>query len=129
MDLKALWRLYECGCLHGFVRLKWGFLDQLLYVSSWRVGHLPKLWDVLPEAARTREILEVVLGSPPGWEEPWSRGLRVRILAVREGDIEVEYADSGERGFIQDYDVFAVRPSPREPAPPFPWPEGGSRVS
>ena len=52
-DLKSLWRFYEYGCLHRFVRLRWGFLDEGLWVN-WNVGRLPTLGELLDEETGTR---------------------------------------------------------------------------
>jgi hypothetical protein len=128
-DVKALWRLYEYGCLHGHVRLRWGFLDNV-YGVDWNVGHLPRLYRIFEEAEKTGQELEVVIGSPPGWEDPWARGIRVRVVKADRYSFEFDMYEFGGRAVFDEDDIFAVRPWTGEPAPSlFEWPEEGHRVS
>ncbi len=77
-DVKSLYALYEYGRLHGTVRLRWGFLDERI-LAPWVHPQEAMLYD-LERAALARNVpLEVVVGSPPGWGEPWSR---VRLAYV-----------------------------------------------
>jgi len=77
-DAKSLLWLYEYGRLHGAVRLRWGYLDEM-FVAPWvhwdenRLSHLCKL------AMELGVALEVVAGSAPGWAEPWSRLRRCTV--------------------------------------------------
>lgn len=80
-DLKALWRFYEYGRLHGFVCLRWGFLDELVGVN-WNVGGLPTVREVLAQALEEERWVEIVLGAAPGWSDPWSRGRTCRVVGV-----------------------------------------------
>jgi hypothetical protein len=80
-DLKALWRFYEYGCLHACVRLRWGFLDEIVPVG-WNVGRQPMAHEILVEAGRSGRLVEIVFGAAPGWEDPWSRGCLYRPLAL-----------------------------------------------
>ena len=130
-DLKALWRLYQYGCLHGEVRLEWGFLRECLGVG-WNIGRLPCLYEVIEEAVKTGDLLEAVLGrTAPGWEDPWSRGIRLRALkydwkaCYRE--FVAEYAETGERESIPFGEVAAIRPCPGDALPALPAPPSRAR--
>ncbi len=81
-DAKSLYAYYMYGRLHGHVRLRWGFLDDSLAVE-WRLPGEDSLHEILSQAERDRREVEVVVGSAPGWEEPWSR-MQVGLVR-REG--------------------------------------------
>jgi hypothetical protein len=81
-DAKSLYALYQYGRLHGGVRLRWGFLDQP-FPAPWAPRDEPKLHDLLQVAADQEAPIEVVVGSAPGWSDPWSRAREVRV--VRDG--------------------------------------------
>lgn len=94
--VKALYSFYQQGALHGCVRLRWGFVDE----------HLPLGWDnrgaqslryTLEEARDSGTCVEIVIGSVPGWEEPWARARRVAVRSMdmwsvwlREGNSELQ---------------------------------------
>lgn len=78
-DVKALHALYAYGMLHGAVRLRWGFLDEGI-AAPWKRIDDPGLHDLLRRSAATGRALEVVVGSAPGWSEPWSRAQRARAV-------------------------------------------------
>lgn len=71
-DAKALYALHQYGRLHGAVRLRWGFLDEM-FPAPWVHRDEPRLHDLLREAYDRRVPLEVVVGNAPGWADPWSR--------------------------------------------------------
>ncbi|MCX4243681.1 DNA repair protein RecN [Paraliomyxa miuraensis] len=71
-NVKALHALYEYGCLHGAVRLRWGFLDELI-PAPWAHPDEPKLRHLCKAALEAGLPLEVVVGSAPGWADPWAR--------------------------------------------------------
>lgn len=71
-DAKSLFALYQYGRLHGAVRLRWGFLDEML-PAPWVHRDEPTLHDLMKRAHALRVPLEVVVGSAPGWGDPWSR--------------------------------------------------------
>jgi hypothetical protein len=79
-DVKSLHALYEYGCLHGAVRLRWGFLDELL-PAPWVHPDEPTLRHLCKAALEAGVPLEVVVGSAPGWADPWSR---VRLAFVHK---------------------------------------------
>lgn len=71
-DAKSLYALYQYGRLHGAVRLRWGFLDEML-PAPWVHRDERTLSDLLKDACDRRVPLEVVAGSAPGWADPWAR--------------------------------------------------------
>jgi hypothetical protein len=71
-DAKSLHALYEYGRLHGAVRLRWGFLDEFIPVP-WVQRDEATLHDLKRSALTMSVPLEVVVGSAPGWSDPWSR--------------------------------------------------------
>jgi hypothetical protein len=93
-DAKALFALYEYGRLHGAVRLRWGFLDEML-PAPWVHRDEPMLHDLM-KLAYTRSVpLEVVVGSAPGWADPWSRVLRAHVATDAWGWPSVVVDDQG----------------------------------
>ncbi len=74
-DAKALLAMYEYGRLHGSLRLRWGFLDERI-PAPWVHRDEPNLYDLKRAAAERAAVIEVVTGSAPGWEHPWSRARR-----------------------------------------------------
>jgi hypothetical protein len=78
-DAKSLFALYQYGRLHGAVRLRWGFLDEMI-PAPWVHRDEVRLYDIMQRAHALRVPLEVVVGSAPGWADPWSR---VRVARVQ----------------------------------------------
>jgi hypothetical protein len=97
-DVKSLYALYEYGRLHGAVRLRWGFLDERILVP-WVHFDEPKLFALMRTALAMDVPLEVVVGSAPGWAEPWSR---VRLAYVEEVNPRWRPALVDEDGFTID---------------------------
>lgn len=77
-DAKSLYALYQYGRLHGCVRLRWGFLDEML-PAPWVHRDESTLYHLLKDAHERRLPLEVVAGSAPGWADPWSRAQRAFV--------------------------------------------------
>lgn len=96
-DVKSLYALYEYGRLHGAVRLRWGFLDERI-PAPWVHRDELMLHDLKRSALAMNVPLEVVVGSAPGWGEPWSR---VRLA-------HVEQDDSGWRTWLVGDDGFPI---------------------
>jgi hypothetical protein len=71
-DAKALLALYQYGRLHGRVRLRWGFLDEAL-PAPWVQRDEATLYELKKRSGELKVPLEIVTGSAPGWEHPWSR--------------------------------------------------------
>jgi hypothetical protein len=77
-DAKSLYALYQYGRLHGAVRLRWGFLDEML-PAPWVHRDERTLYHLLKEAHERDVPLAVVVGSAPGWADPWSRVRRAYV--------------------------------------------------
>jgi hypothetical protein len=77
-NAKSLFALYQYGCLHGAVRLCWGFVDELID-APWVHRDERMLDDLKKQAIERGAPLEVVVGTAPGWEDPWSRMQRVYV--------------------------------------------------
>jgi hypothetical protein len=78
-DAKALHALYQYGRLHGCVRVRWGFLDEMIRVP-WVHPDEPGLHQLMTRAADLGVPLEVVANRAPGWESPWSRGELAHVV-------------------------------------------------
>ena len=74
-DAKSLYALYQYGRLHGCVRLRWGFVDEML-PAPWVHRDESTLYHLLKDAHDRGVPLEVVVGSAPSWATPWSRAQR-----------------------------------------------------
>ncbi len=96
-DVKSLHALYEYGRLHRAVRLRWGFLDEHL-PAPWVHRDEPTLHDLQQSALAMNVPLEVVVGTAPGWDDPWSR---VRLAYV-ESDV------NGWRTWLVDEDGIRI---------------------
>ena len=96
-DVKSLCALYEYGRLHGYVRLRWGFIDERL-PAPWVHRDETTLHHLKQRALAMNVPLEVVVGSTPGWAEPWSRVQRAAV--VRDA--------SGYRATIFGHDGYAI---------------------
>jgi hypothetical protein len=99
-DVKSLYALYEYGRLHGAVRLRWGFLDERI-PAPWVHRDEPMLYDLKRSALAMNVPIEVVIGSAPGWGEPWSR---VRLAHVEQDANGWRTWLVGEDGFPIDED-------------------------
>jgi hypothetical protein len=83
-DAKSLFALYQYGRLHGAVRLRWGFLDEML-PAPWVHRDEPTLFDLMKRAHEEQVPLEVVVGGAPGWHDPWSRVQRAYVAKEPQG--------------------------------------------
>lgn len=83
-DAKSLFALYQYGRLHGAVRVRWGFLDEMI-PAPWVHRDEPRLYELLNRAHELRAPLEVVVGSAPGWADPWSRVQRAYVAKDEGG--------------------------------------------
>jgi hypothetical protein len=112
-DAKALLAFYQYGRLHGHVRLRWGFLDETL-PAPWVHRDERGLYDLMRRANESDTPMEVVVGSPPGWEDPWSRARRVRVIK-EPGGWRYLLADEDD-GYMYEPEVQAARlVEPRDP--------------
>ena len=81
-DAKSLYALYQYGRLHGCVRLRWGFLDET-FPAPWVHRDESTLYHLLKDAHQRSLPLEVVIGSAPGWADPWSRAQQAFVATDR----------------------------------------------
>jgi hypothetical protein len=57
-DAKSLFALYQYGRLHGAVRLRWGFLDEMIH-APWVHRDEPRLYDLMTRVHELQVPLEV----------------------------------------------------------------------
>ncbi len=112
-DVKSLLAFYNYGLLHRRVRLRWGFLDEDLGVD-WAQPGDPSLHDVLEECRKSGAAVDIVTGSAPSWNEPWSRAMRVKVVSFDYQTITVR---SGETRTIRRDEVQAIRHVPQTESP------------
>jgi len=96
-DAKSLYALHQYGRLHGAVRLRWGFLDEML-PAPWLHRDEPTLYNMIREAYDQGRDIELVAGSAPGWSDPWSRARRCMVEQVGDYD----YVMIDENGQVVD---------------------------
>lgn len=106
-DAKALLAFYQYGLLHGYVRLRWGFLDESLSVDWAAPGDL-LLYEILGSCHTAGTPVDLVWGSAPGWSNPWSRARRVKIDSVDFGSIVVSSEE--ESWHLDRNEIQAIRP-------------------
>ena len=105
-DAKALHALYSYGILHNGVRLRWGFLDEILGVD-WAVPGDAHLYDMLKKARQASVPVDLVVGSAPGWADPWSRARRVDVVDIEPWVVIVR---QGTEKMLIDYrEIQAIR--------------------
>ena len=105
-DVKSLYALYQYGRLHGGVRLRWGFLDEMI-PAPWVHSDERRLHHLMEEALSLGRPLEIVTGSAPGWADPWSRRKTARVLRDKRG---WQYWLQDESGlFIDEREVQLAR--------------------
>ena len=109
-DAKALHAFYRYGALHGCVRLRWGFLDEVLGVD-WTLPGEPLLYESLKRAAEGGTEVELVVGAAPGWSDPWARARRARIVSIEPWTVTVSFSGDAWRTRIDQRDIQAVRPA------------------
>jgi len=105
-DAKALYAFYCYGVLHHGVRLRWGFLDEILRVD-WVLPGDPHLYDILDRARQAGVPVDVVVGSAPGWADPWSRARRVEVVNIEPWVVTVRQGT--ETGLIDRREIQAAR--------------------
>ena len=84
-DAKNLWAYYRFGVVNGWVLLRESGLDEPIFVN-WSEPGYPSLEELAREAIPTRELLEVVVGAPPSWEDPWGETIVAEVLEQGEWD-------------------------------------------
>ncbi|MBI2828319.1 MAG: hypothetical protein HYX77_03470 [Acidobacteria bacterium] len=105
-DVKALWAFYHYGVLHHCVRLRWGFRDEMFPVD-WALPGEPSLYETLQGAQEAGVPVDLVVGSAPGWADPWSRARRGSVLKVEPWQVTVRLDDEVWR--FDRRDIQAVR--------------------
>lgn len=105
-DAKSLLALYQYGCLHHTVRLRWGFLDQKL-PAPWVHCDEHSLYDLLRRSNELDAPLEIVVGSAPGWDDPWARARVVRAR-MNPGGWRYDLVDEKGHSFREE-EVQAAR--------------------
>ena len=83
-DAKSLYAIYQYGRLHGSVRLRWGFLDEHL-PAPWVHRDEVTLYNLMDQAYQRGVPLQIVVGSAPGWADPWSRLRLVHVEKEQNG--------------------------------------------
>jgi len=70
-DLKVLYALHDYAQGHGFVRLRWRSIDEVLDLPGKANGRTRPLEALLKHARYREQVLDVVLYAPLSWEDPW----------------------------------------------------------
>jgi DNA-binding transcriptional regulator YdaS (Cro superfamily) len=109
-DAKSLLAFYNYGVLHNGVRLRWGFLDEMLPVD-WSVPGDPSLYALIKDCQTSGAPVDIVCGSAPGWTDPWSRAQRVSVVSFEPWSVMVE--SDGLRWVVPRYEIQAIRPATR----------------
>lgn len=105
-DAKSLYALYAYGRLHGAVRLAWGFLDEMI-PAPWRHRDEPVFYTLKRQVYEQDAMLELVIGSAPGWAAPWARGQRCAVVPDGSGH---RFVAVGTDGYVvHDRDVQLAR--------------------
>jgi len=104
-DVKSLYAYYRYGVLHGHVRLRWGFIDEVFGVD-WALPDDQRLAEVLRRAMAEGLTVDLVTGSSPGWNNPWFRASRWRVVELSCG--EALFEQDGLRQRIPLREVQAV---------------------
>ena len=88
-DAKSLYAIYQYGRLHGTVRLRWGFLDEPL-PAPWVHDDEVTLHKLMDQSRQRGVPLQVVVGTAPGWADPWSRA---QLAHVEEDGWQLRLVD------------------------------------
>ncbi len=105
-DVKALYAFYRYGVLHRGVRLRWGFLDEVLGVD-WALPGDPRLYDILDRARHDDTSVDIVTGAAPEWADPWARARRVEVVHIEPWVVTVRQGT--EKVPIDRREIQAVR--------------------
>lgn len=113
-NARSLYALYQYGRLHGGVRLRWGFLDEML-PAPWVHRDELVLYDLLREAHDRGVPLDVVVGSAPGWKDPWSRAQRAHVATDAWQSSPFLVDDQGYEIFTTDVQAARLMDGARPP--------------
>jgi len=111
-DVKALFSFYHYGMLQGCVRLRWGFLDEVLPVD-WAVPGDVHLYEMLDECHARGTRVDLVWGSAPGWNDPWSRARSVKVVSLEAYYVVIE--GDGQQWSLPRSEIQAIRPTAEAP--------------
>ncbi|MGK3964092.1 hypothetical protein WMF38_07915 [Sorangium sp. So ce118] len=115
-DVKALHALYRYGVLHGAVRLRWGFVDEML-ATDWALPGDVSLRQQLKSAYDKDAVVDLVVGVAPGWADPWWQARRVRIVDVRFPEVVMTRNERGEKLPVATHEIQAIRLAPEDTEP------------
>ena len=115
-DVKALHALYRFGVLHRSVRVRWGFLDEMIAVRDWAHPGDLSVYAVLRRAAELRAPVDIVTGSAPGWADPWARARRVRVTVLFDQQRIVLVTDGSAEYQIALDEIQDLRAAPLDPS-------------
>ena len=116
-----MWRLYEYGCLHGYVCFDtddWRVRCRV----DWNVGCLPDLQHIAREAIETGAEMDVVLCAVSGWERPWRDALRVCVTEMDDELLTVVPVDDGPAAAFSLDEIQAIRAVPADEQKAVQWP-------
>lgn len=107
-DAKSLCALYEYGRLHGAVRLRWRGLDEMIPVP-WVDRCEPTIHRLARRALESGDLLEVVVGKAPPWEDPWVGARLCRVLEDPEDRFGYWIVDRESRFILDEWDIQRAR--------------------
>ncbi len=107
-DLKALYALHQYGRAHHGVRLLWRDWEAFV-PAPWVYREEPSIHEVMQRAWETGELLDVVAGKAPDWDDPWSGALACRVVE-RRGSHELWFQTLDGRFMVPPAEAQAVRP-------------------
>jgi hypothetical protein len=110
-DVKSLYAYYRYGVLHGHVRLRWGFVDEVFGVD-WALPDDHRLHEVLRRAMEEEVAIDLVTGSSPGWNDPWSRATRWRLVEMDFRDAIAEQEGVRQRLLLDEIQAVRLAGSP-----------------
>ncbi|MFC1849595.1 hypothetical protein ACFL27_05240 [candidate division CSSED10-310 bacterium] len=105
-NIKSLYAFYRYALLHHAVRLRWGFLDEMIGVD-WGYPCDLSLYELAKESMKKQRPVEIVVRTAPGWKDPWSRAIRGMVT-----DIDSTYLDLIVDGWLERFlrwDIQAIR--------------------
>ena len=109
--------------LHRFVRLRWGFLDEVIGVD-WAHEGDPWLGGILQLARESEAPVEVVLGNAPGFSEPWSRAIRAHVDDLAPWSVILRHASGEFLGLRETFNLVEAQAARALGAHLDPWRSG-----
>ena len=79
-DALALHAYYQYGHLHHAVRVRHGDVDEML-LAPWVDVDEPSLRRMMSRASEDQSLIQVVVGEPPDWSNPWERATYCQVIA------------------------------------------------